>query len=529
MNPKSKIQNLKTDQNRNSSGSDLNAKVRDLPHKPGVYLFKDRFKRIIYVGKAKDLRKRVSQYFHPSRRMNADRKTRALLESICEFETHVVRSDAESILLEGKLIKEYRPRYNVSFRDDKRFLLVKINLNDPYPRFQITRLKKDDGCRYFGPFAQSGALRRTLAVMNRQFGLRSCRPAIPGEKDYKHCHDDVIQNCSAPCIGKITRAEYEARVKLACKFLEGKSREMLFELEKEMQKAAERLDFEKAAQLRNMLEDLKRTTKKQRRFVREVPTTIIPEKDLEELRDSLGLETIPAHIECFDISNISITHKVASMVIFKNGKPNRYNYRRYRIQTVAGQDDFASMAEVVRRRYAQLIREEKPLPDLIVVDGGKGQLSSAVRELNELGCHGQAIIGLAKQREEIFRPGVSDPTILSHDTGAVRLLQRVRDEAHRVANGYHQLLMKRRITESLLDDCPGVSQAKKAALLKHFGSLEKIKQAEVGELQEVEGVGPKLAGNIVQFFKTLQENRNTSIQEDTLQKDEDGSVTYTLK
>jgi len=527
MNTKSKIQSRKTDPLPESTGIDLAARVRELPHKPGVYLFKDRFKRIIYVGKAKDLRKRVSQYFHPSRRQTADRKTRALLESICDLETHTVRSDAESILLEGKLIKEYRPRYNVSFRDDKRFLLVKVNLREPYPRFHVTRLKKDDGCRYFGPFAQSGALRRTLAVMNKQFGLRSCRPAIPGERDYKHCHDDIIKNCSAPCVSKITRGEYTARVKLACDFLEGKSREMLLELEKEMKRAAEKLDFEKAAHLRNMMEDLTRTTSKQRRFVREIPTTVAPREDLQELQEALSLATPPNHIECFDISNISSTHKVASMVIFRNGKPNRYHYRRYRIKQVGGQDDFASMAEVVRRRYSRLIREHQSLPDLIIVDGGKGQLSSAIRELQGLGCESLSIIGLAKKREEIFRPGESDPLILDQNTGAIRLLQRIRDEAHRVANGYHQLLMKRRITESLLDDCPGVSAAKKTALLAHFGSLEKIRQADATALQEVPGVGPKLAQNIIEFFQNLKKNQKSAVSRETISRN-DNEVIYRL-
>lgn len=520
MNPKSKIQSLKSE--------DLATKVRGLPHKPGVYIYRDKFNRIIYVGKAKDLRKRVSQYFHPSRKMTADRKTKALIEHIHDIETHVVKSEAESLLLEGQMIKDHRPRYNVSFKDDKRFLMVKINLKDEYPQFQTTRLKREDGSRYFGPFVQSGAVKRTLDVMNKQFGLRSCRPAVPTEKDYKHCHDDVIRNCSAPCIGKISQVEYRERVAQACDFLEGKSKEMLEQLEKEMRRAAEKRDFEKAAQLRNMLEDLQETTKKQKRFVRELPSTVAPEQDMEALRDALGMTHLPLHIECFDISNISTTHKVASMVIFRNGKPNKYNYRRYRIKTVVGQDDFASMAEVVRRRYARLIKEDKPLPDLIVVDGGKGQLSSAVRELEALGRHGQRIIGLAKQREEIFTPRVSEPIVIPHESGAIRLLQRVRDEAHRIANGYHQLLMKRRMTESLLDDCPGISEAKKLALLQHFGSIDKIKKADAKTLQQVDGIGPKLASGIVGFFKTLKQNKGTSIQEETLQRSEEG-VTYKLK
>jgi excinuclease ABC subunit C len=484
-----------------SKKPDLSLQVRSLPHKPGVYLFKDRFHKVIYVGKARDLQRRVSQYFHPSRRQNADLKTRALVESIWAFETHVVRTEAESLLLEGKLIKEYRPRYNISFRDDKRFLLVKVNLNDPFPRFHLTRNKKEDGCRYFGPFAHSGALRATLNLMKRLYGLRSCRAIIPDERDHKHCLDHIIKNCAAPCIAKITRAEYLSRVKEACTFLEGKSSGMLEDLEKEMKKAAEKLDFERAAMLRNMLGDIRETTRPQRKFVREIPSTVIPEKDLDVLRQVLQLPVIPAAIECFDISNISTTHKVASMVAFKNGRPDRANYRRFRIRTVEGQDDFASMAEVVGRRYRRLVTEKRSLPDLIVVDGGKGQLSAALKELQALGLADLAIIGLAKQREEIFRPHNPHPVILPLESGAIRLLQRIRDEAHRFANGYHQLLMKKRMSESVLDECPGVSETKKKNLLLHFGSVDRMRKASAGDFQAVPGVGEKLARALEGFFQ----------------------------
>jgi excinuclease ABC subunit C len=484
-----------------SKRPDLTPKLRTLPHKPGVYLYKDRLGRIIYVGKAKDLRRRVRQYFHPSRRMVADLKTRALLDSIWDLEFHEVKSEAESIILEGRFIKEYRPKYNISFRDDKQLLMVKVNLADPYPRFQFTRLKKDDGARYFGPFAHSGALRSTMNLMKKRFGLRSCAPAVPGERDFKHCLDPIIRNCSAPCVQKISRAGYLDRVRQACDFLEGKSAEMLQSLENEMKKRAAALDFERAAVLRNMLDDIRSTTKPQRKFVRALPSTVIPERDMEELRNVLQLPAVPKLIECFDISNISVTHKVASMVCFRNGKPDRYNYRRFRVKTVEGQNDFASMAEVVGRRYARMLREGSKLPDLVVVDGGKGQLSAALAELNKLGLHSQPIVGLAKKNEEIFRPLNPCPIILPRESGALRLLQRIRDEAHRIANGYHQLLMKKRVGESVLDDCPGMGETKKLALLKHFGSIEKIKKADVNDLREVPGIGRKLAGNIVEFFR----------------------------
>ena len=215
----------------------IRKKLDELPHKPGVYLMKDRFGTVIYVGKARDLRRRVTQYFHPSRRMGWDLKFNALVDAIHDLDVHVVRSEAESLLLEGKLIKEFHPRYNISFRDDKRFLLLKVNLNDPIPRFTLTRIKQDDGARYFGPFASSGALRRTLTLVRRQFNLRGCRPLTPNEQDYKHCLYGHLKFCTAPCIGNVTREQYLQQVEAACEFLSGQCDEMAGQLEAEMKKA----------------------------------------------------------------------------------------------------------------------------------------------------------------------------------------------------------------------------------------------------------------------------------------------------
>jgi excinuclease ABC subunit C len=523
---------------------DLSAKMREVPHKPGVYLMRDRLGRVIYVGKARDLRRRLASYFTPSRKTRADLKTRALIDSIWDFETHTVRTEHEALLLEGKLIKDFRPKYNISFRDDKRFLLLKVKTGDPLPRFQLVRLRQDDGGRYFGPFAHSGALRATLEWINREFGLRTCRPRSPGEIDYKHCHDDVIRNCAAPCVGKVTPEEYGERVTAACAFLDGGWRQQVPKIEEEMRAAAAREDFEAAARYRDMVDSFRKTLQTSRRFTRGggVPRNgagIDPLADLEELRDALGLEVAPMLMECFDISNISSNHIVASMVRFKAGVPDNANYRRYRIKTVKGQDDFASMAEVVRRRYARILSEgrghvgdeaaeysqEDPieamrrigeeieaenaakksrsmrLPDLVIVDGGKGQLSSALKELRRLGLGELPVIGLAKQYEEIFRPGAEGSLRLPHETGALRLLQRIRDEAHRFANGYHQLLMKRRIAESVLDDCPGVSTARKEVLLRTFGSVTRLKKAKAEQIAEIRGISLKAAEGILAFLK----------------------------
>jgi excinuclease ABC subunit C len=525
---------------------DLMAKLRDVPHTPGVYVMRDRLGSVIYVGKARDLRRRLSNYFTPSRSRMAERKTRALIASIWDFDIHLVRNEPESLRLEGKLIKEFRPKYNISFKDDKRFLLVRVHLQDDFPRFTLTRLKKDDGARYFGPFAHSGALRTTINWLNKKYGLRVCRPIRPGEQDYKHCSNDIIKNCCAPCIGRVTVAEYKQKMEEACSLLDGKgARDLAAVLKEEMQKAAAKLDFEKAAELRDMMEDLTKTLSPARSFERgsrvRVMSTIDPMADVKELQEELSLEKPPLVMECFDIANIGTAHCVASMVRFKNGVPDNSNYRRYRSRAVSGQNDFISMAEVIRRRFSGFLREAKKvigpeeaeatqesplealrrlekakgrggkadgrhpsfvrLPDLIIVDGGKGQLGVAVAELQKLGLGGLPIVGLAKQHEEVYVPGESDPIVIPHERGALKLLQRIRDEAHRWANGYHQLLLGRRVEESLLDDCPGVSEARKAALLKIFGSVARLRKATAEDIAgKVPGISQTLAVGIVEFL-----------------------------
>src|SRR5258708_5577118 len=299
----------------------IRKKLPSLPHKPGIYLMRDRFGTVIYVGKARDLRKRVSTYFQPSRRMSWDLKFTALVDAICDFDFHVVRSEPEALLLEGKLIKEFHPRYNVSFRDDKRFLMLKVNLNDPIPRFTLTRLKQDDGARYFGPFPNSGALRSTLALVRRQYHLRGCRPLTPTERDYRHCLYAHLKYCTAPCINNVTRDQYLEQVNAACDFLAGQCEEMHDSLESEMKKAAANQEYERAAELRDMLSDLKRTTRKTEKFERipySLPLAIDPARALAELAEALGLPAPPQRTEGCDISNISGTISVASTSRFKN-------------------------------------------------------------------------------------------------------------------------------------------------------------------------------------------------------------------
>jgi excinuclease ABC subunit C len=535
----------------------IRKKLGSVPHKPGIYLMKDRFGTVIYVGKARDLRKRVSQYFQPSRRLGWDLKFRALVDAIHDFDFHVVRSEPEALLLESKLIKEFHPRYNVSFRDDKRFLMLKVNLNDPIPRLTLTRIKQEDGARYFGPFPDSGALRSTLALARRQFHLRGCRPLTPTESDYKHCLYAHLKYCTAPCINNVTREQYLEQVKAACDFLSGQCAEMQEQIEAEMKKASANQEFERAAQLRDLIRDLRYMAKKTEKFERvpySLPLTLDPVNDLAELAQVLDLPAPPRRIEGFDISNISGTFAVASLVSFKNGRPDRANYRRFKIKTVVGQDDFASMAEVVRRRYTRLLKEAggaareakgeggeaipkelqklvdetsalvrrgrkglesrlqaapdrlKPqllanLPDLILVDGGKGQLNAACAELAKLGLEMIPVIGLAKEFEEIYRPGESQPLRLGLDHPAVKLLQRVRDECHRVANSYNAELRLRKISESILDEFPNIGEKRKAALLKKFGSVQRLRLASVEKIAEVSGFGGKAAAELKKFLE----------------------------
>jgi excinuclease ABC subunit C len=469
----------------------LKAKALELPNKPGVYLMRDRLGRVIYVGKALSLRKRVGQYFQPSRTMRWDPKTVALIESIADFETFTVKSDAEAILLEGKLIKEFKPHYNIIFKDDKRFLLVKVNLNESYPQFKFARLKKDDGARYFGPFAHATAVKLALQWARKKYGvLIQGKGGAPRPKDMKYSNYLV----PVPLAG-MPREEYLRRVELACAFLEGANKDAQEQIEAQMREAAKLRQFEKAAELRDVLASLRDIARaaRERKFARDLSPKIDRNAEMAELQRVLNLPTSPSHIEGFDISNISGTLSVASTVCFRDGKPHKAHYRHYRIRTVSGSDDFASIAEVVGRRYRRVLDEGGAVPDLVMVDGGTGQLNAALAALTRLGISELPVIGLAKQFEEIYQAQRTEPLRLERASPALHLIQRLRDEAHRFANAYHQKLRKRRIQESLLDEFTGLGEQKKLALLQRFGSIQRLRQASVEEIASVPGIGAKTA------------------------------------
>ncbi len=481
--------------------NELGKIVRALPQTSGVYLMKDRLGQVIYVGKAKNLKRRVSSYFQGSRRfVRAQPKIAAMVEMVREISVHQTRNETEALLLEGKLIKQYKPRYNTDFTDDKQFLLVQVDLQNKLPRFRLCRNRKEDGSHYYGPFAQAGMLRSTLSEMRKRFGilLSDAKPEMLADgrvRLYQDARAEIFAGHN-----ETTLEEYRERVDKACFFLEGRTKELLKELKEEMIKRAEAMDFERAAKLRDLTDALSKTIRKTRRFIKHWPRDDkLEEKSVQALGEVLSLAPVPQTIECFDVSHVSGTFVVASMVRFVNGRPDRRSYRRYKVRGEIGNDDFASMKEVVGRRYARLRDEGKVMPDLVVIDGGIGQVGSALHAFMEQGINPPALIGLAKQDETIvFAEGGELKLPRRHP--ALRLLQRLRDEAHRFANQFNADLRSKKIRESVLDDFSGLGKVKRAAIMRKFGSLDALKKAKLNQLQEVDGIGPNLAARLHEFL-----------------------------
>ena len=475
------------------------AKARRAPHTPGVYLMKDAAGLVVYVGKAKDLKKRLASYFVPRQRMTP--KVAAMMDTVADMEWHEVRSETEALLLEGKLIKRWRPRWNILFRDDKQFPQVRVDLADDLPKFRIVRARTTDACRYFGPFPHQQAVRRTLNEMRKKFGILLADSAPTAQPDgtwklYDDARSEIQKHANV-----VTTEEYAARVTEACAFLEGKVESWGEQVEADMRKAAADRDYEKAASLRDLLDALKRTTEKARRFLRENP---LPRRDeagaLTSLAAALGLERPPATAECFDISHISGTLAVASMVRFVDGQADKSGYRRFKIKSFEGNDDFRSMQEVVGRRYTRLHEEHRAFPELVIIDGGLGQVGAALAAFKEHDLVPPPLIGLAKREETIVFPDGRELKLPRHDVG-LALLMRIRDEAHRFANDFNAELRSRKLRESLLDEMPGLGPKRKDALLEHFGSIQKLRKATAEEIAEVAGLSDKLAGEVKAYLE----------------------------
>lgn len=602
--------------------AELDDKVRALPHGPGVYLMKDRRHRVIYVGKARDLRARVSSYFAPSRAPHP--RTDVLVGHIRDVDFLVTDTELEALILEQSLIKEYRPRYNVNLKDDKRFPYLRVDLGHRAPGVEITRRIGDRTARTFGPYADVASLRHTVKRLRRAFPLRVCSDWRVEQHGRRECLDYFIGSCCAPCTRRVTDAHYAEIVRAFVRFLDGQGENVLEELRREMRVAAERQEFERAAVFRDRIraaesvlrkqkietpggEDLdvvglatqgsdalglvlrvrggKMVGKEERRLTGIDPTApdetlaqfvmqfylsqsapvparvALPFEPLEaellhawleerasrkialrvprrgrvlglvrvaarnaalsmeearvrerggeraspelyELKDALGLREPPMRIEGIDVSTIHGTDQVASLVVFVAGKAQKSLYRRYRIRRVSGADDFASIQEVVDRRVSRAIAEEQALPDLFLIDGGEGQLGAAMRALEKYDLHGTPAIGLAKKEERIVFPDARPTLRLSRRSEALKLLQRVRNEAHRFAVSYHRTLRGKRLSASALDDVPGIGPARKALLLRTFGSVRALRAAGVDALAELPGIGRATAQRVLDTLAT---------------------------
>jgi len=609
-------------------GEGFSEKIRNalavLPEKPGVYLMHDSTGRVIYVGKAVVLKNRVRSYFRNL--ASHTPKVKAMVSKVEEFETIVTSSEVEALILECNLIKKYRPRYNISLKDDKTYPYLKVTMQEEYPRIHMTRRLAKDGAKYYGPYADVGAMYATLKLLKSIFPIRSCRKMNPD----RPCLNYHIKRCLAPCHGMVSKEEYGKMIKSICMVLDGRTSDLERELKLRMQEAAENYAFEIAARLRDQLQAVQRLNEQQKAvtnnggdmdvigfgqdmtgfcvqifFVRkgkligrdnfflheeeETPeamveafikqyyneATFVPkelvvpfqpeEKELlqlwlsekaerkvelivpqrgvkrellelakenavklleerlrkgslalkndeqaaEELQLALGLEEPLERMDCFDISHNQGAETVASMVVFRNGSISKKDYRHFKIESAEGKpDDFKSMQEVVHRRYSKY----EDLPTLVVIDGGKGQLSSALEVIRGLGLDDLNVVGLAKREEEIFIPGRSESVLLDKDSAAIHLIQRIRDEAHRFAITYHRKRLQKHNLVSILDHVEGIGPKRRQELWKAFKTLEAMKAASVEELAAVEGMNIKAAQTLYTFFRLDLPEKKDALQ-----------------
>jgi excinuclease ABC subunit C len=610
---------------------ELQATLKKLPDRPGVYLMKDARGDVVYVGKAQSLRNRVRSYWQTQsgpRGPGDVHRIREVIGRVVDIEVTLTDSVSEALLLEANLIKRYTPRFNVRLKDDKSYPYIKVTLGDDFPRIERTRKLVNDGSRYFGPYASASSVDESMNLVRRLFPFRTCTIEIrDGERALQRpCLLYHIKRCQGPCIEAISMADYRTDIAQVELFLEGRQETLVRALRSEMASASERTDYERAANLRDKIRAIERTMESQKMaaFARTeldlmglarhdnqaaiqlfvirngktigrdvflldaareapdeevltsfleqyyaratstprevyVPCAIadagvlegflterrggpvhvhVPQRGekrelmalatrnaaetlareearwmadqgktlaaLEQLADALGLPTPPLRIECYDISNFQGRESVGSMVVFEEGKPRTGEYRRFRIKTVSGPNDFASHQEVLRRRFRRARSGEEGneeelrwrMPDLVIVDGGKGQVSAAKEVLDELGLHDLPLAGLAKEREELFLPGRSDPILLPATSAALYLVQRVRDEAHRFAITYHRDLRAKATVRSAFDDLPGVGPKRRRALLRVFGSVKRVREAPVEQIAAVPGIGRSLAERI---------------------------------
>jgi len=463
---------------------DIKEEIKDFPDSAGVYLMKDKAGRILYVGKACSLKKRVSSYFQKP----PTQKRQALLERTTDIDYIETSSSAQALLLENALIKRERPHYNAALKDDKSYPYVKISTKDDYPCLSITRGKEENGARYYGPYTNVKLLKSAIKTVRRIFPFRSCS-RLPA----KSCLYLQLKLCPGMCVKKVNKQAYRENLRQMGLFLEGRYKRLLKELKDTMYRAAKNQSFEQAAILRDRISSLSeiisqtKETKRQDLILR--------------LQKVLRLPKAPYRIEAFDISEIGGRGPSGSMVSFLGGWPDKKNYRKFRIKTVRGIDDYAMLREVLCRRFARVAEKSAclPLPDLVLIDGGKGHLSCARKQLQDLGLAGIAVIALAKRLENIY---TSSGRILRlpRDSKLLHLLQRIRDEAHRFAISYHHKLRQKGMRQSWLDDIAGIGAKRKRNLLRHFKSVEAIKEATLEGLLAVKNIDRKTANNIITHY-----------------------------
>ncbi len=474
----------------------LRERLKSVPTRPGCYLMRDRRGVIIYVGKAKNLRRRVLSYFRPGAKHAP--KVRSMVNTVADLEFMTVRNDAEALLTEANLIKKYKPHFNILMRDDKRYLALRADPEDPFPVFRTCRIVRDDGARYFGPFPSAPVVRAAKDFVEKKFGLRGCTVLAPDAETHRHCHADVVRFCSAPCEGRISVADYHARFDEACAFLRGERPQVIAELVEEMKAAAAAEDFRKAADIRDTVAALKEMTKAH--FVRKSPEMRREDarRGIAELAQALGLKEPPRVIECVDISNLFGTHNVASLVVAVDGLPDGRYYRHFKIETFEGADDPRAMSEVVLRRYGpdSTLTAKSPKADLYICDGGITQLRAARARFAEIGLADMPTVGLAKQQEILVTDDERGDVFLPRDSEALMVVTRLRDEAHRFAITFHRSLRERTIRESVLDEVPGIGPAKKMALLKKFHSIYGIAKAAPADIASTAGINAELAAAV---------------------------------
>lgn len=446
-----------------------------------MYLFRDARGALLYVGKAVSLRKRVASYVR--RPAALPPRIAQMMKRVAEVAVRTTASEAEALLLEAQLIKERKPRYNVAFRDDKSYPILKIT-NEPFPRLLVARRQQADGARYFGPYTEASLIHEAVQFLRRVFPLRTCRtfPKTP-------CLEYHLGQCLAPCAGYLDAAGYQRIVDDLVAFLEGRRDRLLQELSRRMEVAARDQRFEEAARLRDQMQAL---------------TSVIVAKakslvagPLEQLQAALKLPRLPRRIEAFDISNLFGTFAVGSMIVFADGRPHKAHYRHFKIETVQGIDDYQMMREVIRRRYSGSLATQLPLPDLVLIDGGKGQLSAAGEALAALSLHIPSM-GLAKRLEHIVLPNAPDPVVLLPTSPVLHLVQQIRDEAHRFAITYHRLLRGKSVSTSTLHEMPGIGRRRAARLLAAFGSVRRMSRANPVEIARVAGISQTLAQQLLE-------------------------------